>query len=143
MGPHSSANPWELPLAFDRSVASRWCSGQSVRSGMFLEVDFPQPVDADEVELVASALQGSVALEIQIGRANQWTVLPSREQSSQMPASPLYRRMVTREMLANGVNWLVLRREDYGAADVLDHPQAWGVTHVAAADGFHLLRIEP
>jgi hypothetical protein len=51
--------------------------------------------------------------------------------------------MVMREIHANGVGWLVLRNEDYGASDVLDHPEVWGVTHVAAVDGYHLLRIDP
>lgn len=139
----SSANPWELPLAFDNSAASRWSAGRAVEPGLFVEVELPEPAHLDQVELLVGPSQADVPVEVRVEQDGRWIVPPAREVAGRIEASPLYRRMVMREIHANGVGWLVLRNEDYGAVDVLDHPEVWGVTHVAAVDGYHLLRIEP
>ncbi len=47
-------NPWEVQLAFDNSLATRWRSEEVASPGMYLDVDFGREESVDEVRLVAS-----------------------------------------------------------------------------------------
>ncbi|QOY89186.1 ArnT family glycosyltransferase [Paludibaculum fermentans] len=139
----AAANRWELPLAFDNSAASRWRSGRNLEPGLYVEVEFPEAVNLDGVELTAGAAQKNHPLEVWVEQAGHWQKVYTQEESRVVPLPLQYRRVVMREIRASGVDWLLLREEDYGGSEVLNHPEAWGVTHVTALDGYHLLRIDP
>ncbi|HTS50542.1 MAG TPA: glycosyltransferase family 39 protein, partial [Bryobacteraceae bacterium] len=46
---HASPNPWDVQLAFDNSLLTRWASRQPSSPGMYIEVDFGEAKSIDQV----------------------------------------------------------------------------------------------
>jgi hypothetical protein len=73
----SSKMQWEIPLALDRSVVSRWSSGQAGVRGDYLQVEYTEPVNADAIHVLAPASTPvSAAVKIDLCTAGVWKPLP-------------------------------------------------------------------
>src|SRR5262249_25432800 len=57
--------PWRIQDAFDNSLVTFWMSGDSLRPGMYVQVDFGGSEQADAVEIDTSPNQWQVRLQLE------------------------------------------------------------------------------
>ena len=75
-------NPWEVQLAFDASLATRWRTWETVKPGDYLDVDFGREEAVDEIRLDTSA--DCLALKLQaeaLDPGGQWVPLAKDPES--------------------------------------------------------------
>ncbi len=137
-------NPWEVQLAFDNSSATRWRTWEAARPGMYLDVDFGQSQTIDEVQIDTSYDSNNLKVEVEaMNEAGNWVRIARDPSIRFIEASPQIRRMETAEMQARGVHYLLMHKEDYGANDMDDNPEGWGLAEVAAGYGVKLYKVIP
>jgi hypothetical protein len=137
-------NPWGVQRAFDNSEATRWRSWETLHPGMNIEVDFgrEQPVDQARVEL--SDLDWKVRMRVETMDANGlWTPLPGHEDLRQKQIEGSVRRAAAFELHAGGVDYLLLKDTDFGAKDIAENPNRWGMTRLVYASGASVYRVNP
>src|SRR5262249_24101469 len=57
--------PWRIQEAFDNTLVTSWISGDSLRPGMYVQVDFGGSEQADAVEIDTSPNQWQVRLRLE------------------------------------------------------------------------------
>ncbi|MBK9171181.1 MAG: glycosyltransferase family 39 protein [Bryobacterales bacterium] len=136
-------NPWDIGLAFDNSPTTRWRSWQPLFAGMFVEADFGASTTLDTVSLEFAPSQYAVRLILEgQGEDGRWRTL-AREPEQWRTAEPLgLRRAATREIRARGVRYLLMYPFDYGADDIREKPELWGVTPLAEERDAILYRLD-
>ncbi len=121
-------NPWEVQMAFDNSLATRWRSGEVAAPGMYLEADFGREEPVDEVRVVTSPDSGPVRLELEApDPAGRWEKIADHPRQVALAVPPNIRRMATYEMHARGVHYLLIQDTDFGSDDFAGDPEAWGL----------------
>ena len=132
-------NPWEVQLAFDNSLATRWQSGETAAPGMYLDVDFGREESVDEVRLITSADSEQTRLQLEsINPAGGWEKIADNPMTVHVPVPQGIRRMATYEMHARGVHYLMLYDTNYGAEDFAEDPEAWGLKLIGRGYGARL-----
>lgn len=135
-------NPWEAPLAFDGSLATRWRTWQEAAAGMYLEADFPRPEAIDQATLESAEWDSQPRLRLDGLAETGWVALSDRPRESVVAAPPDLRRLGTAEIKRRGVDYVLLREHDFMAADVASNPAAWGLLLAAQYQDWRLYRIE-
>jgi hypothetical protein len=74
----STVNRWELPLAFDANLVTRWSSWQAAERGMFVQVDMDRPIEADSVRILTPLATRTIRVEVQICRSGKWQRVAAR-----------------------------------------------------------------
>ena len=135
-------NPWEVQLAFDNSPVTRWRSWQPASPGMFVEVDFSRPEEASSVVVESSydAVNTKIALE-GAGRDGQWRTVADHPVVTARPITTSLRMAAIAELKARGIQYVLIKPGDYGAADFFRYPAAWGLIPAGEQDGTQLFRI--
>jgi len=137
----ASPMPWDVQLAFDNSSATRWRSWETAAPGMYLEVDFGQTQAVDEIRIETSSDSVSVRMQPEVmNAAGAWEKLPAQLQSVDVAPNRNSRRMATNEMHRLGVHYILLFDTDFGAVDVRDDPEAWGLKQVSVVSGARLYK---
>lgn len=136
-------NPWDVQLAFDNSPVTRWRSWQSLFSGMFLDVDFGGVRTAGSVLVECSHDQSKIKLKLE-GRdaGGAWRPLAAAPEESDAPPLLGLRRAATRELKWNGIDYLLIFQNDFGAEDFRSNAPLWGITEVREHRGARLYRID-
>jgi hypothetical protein len=138
-------NPWDVRLAFDNSPVTRWRSWEVASPGMYIDVDFGREETLDQARIETSTDIVRARFELDaVNAAGQWEKIadePGWKGVEVYNYSP--RRMATRELLARGVNYLLISATDFGADDLRDDPEYWGVEEVASTPQARLYRIIP
>ena len=133
--------PWDVQRAFDNSGATRWRSWETASPGMYLDVDFGREETVDEIRVETSADSVSVRMQPEVmNAAGTWEPLPAQLQSIDVAPNPNSRRMATSEMHRLGLNYILLFDTDFGAEDVRQDPEAWGLTEIASVPGSRLYK---
>ncbi|MEO5925939.1 MAG: hypothetical protein ABIR70_19120 [Bryobacteraceae bacterium] len=132
--------PWDVQMAFDNSGATRWRSWETPAPGMFLEVDFGRDEVVDEIRVETSSDSVSVRLQPEVIIEGAWQPLAAKLESKDVGPNLNARRMATYELHLRGIHYLLLFDSDFGAQDVRDDPEAWGLKQVAKADGARLYK---
>jgi hypothetical protein len=133
-------NPWEVQLAFDNSLATRWRSGEVAFPGMYLDADFGAEQMVDEVRLITSS-EARIRLQLEsMNPANVWETVSDkpRLEAAAVPAG--IRLMATSEMRARGIRNLLIYDANYGADDFAKDPEAWGLKLIARGEDTRLYR---
>jgi hypothetical protein len=129
----ASHNRWELPSAFDNNPATRWNSGQPLRPGMWLELDFGSEEKIDSVEVDCGADQTETRMRLEFENApGQWEGLGGEPVTQRSDVPPGLRSAAIATLKLNRVNWLLVNDHDAIADDINPHPESWGVRRVAA-----------
>jgi hypothetical protein len=138
-------NPWEVQLAFDGSLATRWRTWETVKPGDYLDVDFGRDEAVDEVRLDTSFDCQDVRLQVEmLDASGKWAVLAKNPQVSVAKHDDYSLRLAaTYEMKARGLHYLSIGDDFPGANDFADDPEAWGLTAVAAGYGIRLYKVTP
>jgi hypothetical protein len=137
-------NPWEVQMAFDNSLATRWRSGEVAAPGMYLDVDFGREEAVDEVRLITSSdfIRVRLQLESMSPSANTsantsvntsanpegaWEKIADNPKQVSLAVPQNIRRMATYEMHARGVHYLLIYDSNFGAEDFAEDPEVWGL----------------
>ncbi len=133
--------PWDVQLAFDNSAATRWRSWETAAPGMYLDVDFGAEQSVDEIRIETSSDSVTVRMQPEVmNAAGAWEKLPAQLQSVDVAPNRNSRRMATNEMHRLGVHYILLFDTDFGAVDVRDDPEAWGLKQVSVVNGARLYK---
>jgi hypothetical protein len=136
-------NPWDVQLAFDNSLATRWRSWETVRPGMYLDVDFGRAETVDEVH-IERANDNKTRVEVEaFEEAGTWTKVAENPESVPMEPPASLRRDATRELLARGIRYMLVDDGNYAASDIRDDPEFWGLSQIASGSGIRIYRVEP
>jgi len=138
---HSWPNSWELHLAFDDNPATRWRSWQSVRAGMYVEVDFDRP------QLLSAAVVTSssdLALDFYGREQDGWQLLACRPTITPKPLGDV-RMAATRAIRAAGFRYILAADGPEGngilGAAMARDPADWGLEKVGDVGPVLLFRI--
>ena len=137
-------NPWEIQFAFDNSPATRWRTWEPAAAGMFIQVDFPSPLAVDEIHIETSPDVTSLKIRTGVaGSSGDFQKVGDDYESSRVPVKANIRRAATWEMHLRGVNYFLIGDGDWGAEDVRDDPEGWGLRQIAAGYGARLYQVLP
>lgn len=142
-GLRAKPNPWDVQLAFDNSLVTRWKSRQTLFPGMFVEIDFGADVSADTVVLQSSRDQYQARLKLEgMDASGEWKLLSEKPEVRAAPPLLGLRRAATAELKARGVEYMLYYDHDFGAEDLRRNRHMYGVTLVAEAGEAKLYRID-
>jgi hypothetical protein len=134
-------NPWQVQLAFDDSLVTRWRSFQAAEPGMYIDVDFGIPRMIDEVK-VQRAEDGGHERVDGLDVSGRWTILSDKPIDSAAGIAVNLRRAATDEVKRRGYRYLWLDNNDYGADDYFRNSAIWGLTLLGERAGGRLYRID-
>lgn len=136
-------DPWEVQLAFDNSLATRWRSWEAIRPGDYLDVDFGSEETVDEIRLETSSDYFVRDLEVQAMDGNgQWTALAKDPKTDAVDRSHYSMRLAaTYELKARGIHYLLIGDDYVGSDDLADDPAAWGLELAGAGYGIRIYRV--
>src|SRR5262249_3853144 len=139
-------NRWEGPLAFDNNLATRWRTWQTVRAGMYFEVDMENPQRLTGAVLVTHTPVFRVPLEVygQDARGG-WHLLSNSAQA--IPRAPQDLRLeAARALRKSGFRYLLAATGSEGNAPVANlivgHEMEWGLERAGFAGSFYLFRVK-
>lgn len=137
-------NPWEIQAAFDNSPATRWRSWEEAFPGMYVDVDFGTPCPVDEIRIETSPDFANIKIRADVtdGAGNSAS-LGDGFVRSEVEVKANIRRAATWEMHLRGVNYLLMNDTDFGADDMRDDPEAWGLKEIARGYGARLYEVMP
>jgi hypothetical protein len=133
---------WGIQNAFDNSPITFWISGDRLRPGMYVQVDFGREENADalDIETTPDQWQARLMLEGQAASGG-WKPIASVPQQTE-EARPLgLRRAVASELKRRGIDYLLLFDDNTGADDVRRNAEQWGVRLVGTAKGARLYQL--
>jgi hypothetical protein len=124
----STANPWDLPYAFDNEPVTRWGARATLVRGMQIEVDFGHPEKLDRVELDCSHDQWAIRLKLEGKDASgNWRLLRAEPEKTDRPLAGNLRRPAMEQFKRHGITHLLLQKDNYVQADFEKHAGEWGV----------------
>jgi hypothetical protein len=137
-------NPWEVQLAFDNSLATRWRSDEVAGPGMYLDVDFGREEGVDEVRLVVSGDAELTRLQLEaMNSPAAWEKIAEHPALMDKDVPKEIRRMATHEMYARGINYFLIADTNNGSEDFAKDPESWGLKLIGQAGGDRLYRTIP
>jgi 4-amino-4-deoxy-L-arabinose transferase-like glycosyltransferase len=133
---------WGIQNAFDNSPVTFWLSGDRLRPGMYVQVEFGREEDSDALDIETTPDQWQTRLMLEGQAASgEWNSLASAPELTE-EARPLgLRRAVARELKRRGIDYLLLFDEDNGADDLRRNTEQWGVRLVGTAKGARLYQL--
>jgi hypothetical protein len=137
----SKPNPWEIQLAFDGNIATRWRSWDTVSPGQFIEVSFGKKRALTRVRVEMSPDLVSPDVRIEGWKSGHWEELINGHAQSEITPPHWIRLALMKEVKARGVDYLLIADSDYGSDDFREDPEAWGLELVSAKDAMRLYRI--
>jgi hypothetical protein len=141
---NANPNRWDVPLAFDGNLITRWRSWEEAAPGMFLESDFGKPKLLDEVRLLVSSDALSNHLRLRgAGTDGVWRDLPAPRSAVPLLLQNNPRAEATHELAARGIHYLLVTPTTFGANDFDENAAAWGMRMIAESPGAHLYRLDP
>ncbi|MBM3746290.1 MAG: glycosyltransferase family 39 protein [Acidobacteria bacterium] len=136
-------NPWDVPLAFDNTLVTRWRSWQSMFPGMYLELSFGAPQVVDAVKLECTPDQGPVRLQVEAETApGVWKTLATQAVITERRRPDRLRRAAVEEVKARGVDYLLLYESDIVAEEFWKQRRRWGIAELAHVRGARLYRLD-
>ncbi|MCC7176033.1 MAG: glycosyltransferase family 39 protein [Bryobacterales bacterium] len=135
-------NPWDVEMAFDGNLATRWRSWWTLFPGMFLEVDFGRSEILDGVRLDCALGQYDMRMRLE-GRTplGEWKTLDADPRQIVAEDPPGLRRRAVAAILGRRVQWVMLNDSDFGSEDLLKKTAEWGIKPVADRNGARLYRL--
>uniref|UniRef100_Q01PU4 Uncharacterized protein n=1 Tax=Solibacter usitatus (strain Ellin6076) TaxID=234267 RepID=Q01PU4_SOLUE len=138
-------NRWEAPLAFDGNLATRWRTWETVRAGMYLDIELGNPQRLSSAVLVTHTPVFRVPLEV-YGQdvKGRWHLLTRDPQAIPRPPQDL-RLEAARALRASGFRYLLAPTGSGGNAAIgnvlVGHEAEWGLERVGDAGRFYLFHV--
>jgi len=138
----ASPNPWGVQMAFDNSEATRWKSWETLRPGMWMAVDFGREEAVDQVQVELSGDEADARMRLETtDAAGRWIPLAARSEERRVRYSGSIRRAATYEAHMQGIDYILVKDDDWGAKDYADSPESWGMTLLEHAFGASLYKV--
>ncbi len=138
-------NVWELPLAFDGNMATRWHSWEPLRAGMYVEADFDRELELSSAVMTSPTAYYPVTFEFYGREQDGWRLLTSQASVTQRPLGDL-KTAATRAVRAAGFQYILTDDNINGngllGATVLGHEREWGLEKTAQVGSLLLFRIK-
>lgn len=135
-------NPWQVQLAFDNCPVTRWMAAESLKPGMFVEVELDKPVELIGIRVESTPNQpyGTVRLEADVN--GKWTLLSDKAVLMNGPPPGGIRRLAAEDLKRNGITHINVNNDEYFATDMARDPEAWGVSKIGETDHSKLYKID-
>jgi hypothetical protein len=133
---------WGIQNAFDNSPVTFWISGDRLRPGMYVQVEFgrEENVNAVDIETTPDQWQARMILEGQAARGEWKTIASAPEQTEE--SRPLgLRRAVASELKRRGIDYLLILDQNAGADELRRNREPWEVRLVGTAKGARLYQL--
>lgn len=140
----SKPNPWDVQLAFDGNPVTMWESWEHVRSGMYLEARFNEPLPVDCVQVDSPPDQAPVKMIVK-GQLPEGEVatLATTDIVESIASPPDFRKKVTAALREMGYTHVVLSSKQACCyQEVHSDPAGWGMTLVAERAGYALFALQ-
>jgi hypothetical protein len=139
-------NPWEVPVAFDDNLASRWRTWEPMRPGMFVEVRFDHPERLTAAALASHSPIYNVPVEFYgLGSNGAWKLLSAHPERVLRPKEDL-RRPAMRYLKSCGIDYILAPVSTAGVWQLgkilVEQHREWGLEDVGQRGPVHLLRIQ-
>jgi hypothetical protein len=139
-------NPWEAPLAFDGTLATRWRTWEPARAGMFLEIDLDHPQRLTSAVLQSHAPVYGVPLEFHgQGMDGKWRLLSDAPVAIRRPPDDLHLG-ATRALRRAGYRYLLAPTGTGGNAPIgnvlAGHAPEWGMERAAEGGPYVLFHVK-
>jgi hypothetical protein len=139
-------NPWETPLAFDGNVSTRWRTWETVRAGMYLDVEFGNPQRLTAIVLVTHTPAFGVPLEIHgLDLQGRWQLLSDTPRAIPRPPQDI-RLEASRALKRAGFRYLLVPTGERGNAPIgnvmVGREAEWGMERAGEAGRFYLMRVK-
>jgi hypothetical protein len=133
-------NPWDIGLAFDGVVGTRWQSWEAIRPGMWIGIRFDAPQSMDRVEVVSLDSQWDSRMDLRIlTDAGGWLAASG---AWQMNPPVDARKDATRELKREGIHFVVARKNTHNSQVLTTDPTVWGLRELASSNDATLYRID-
>jgi hypothetical protein len=140
----ANPNPWDAALAFDNNAVTRWRSWDRAKPGMYIEVDFGEPLVIDEVRLVTVLDAAETQVDLRgMDARGEWCPLTVRRSTSSHRAGDNLRQASVLALAARGIHYLLVTPGAFGANDFNDNSGAWGIKLLGESGGRRLYAFEP
>jgi hypothetical protein len=139
-------NRWEVPLAFDGNLATRWRTWETVRAGMYLDLELGNPQRLTGAILVTHTPAYRVPLEVHgLDVQGRWHLLSNTPEA--VPRAPQDIRLeAARAVKRAGFRYLLVPTGKGGNAPIgnilVGHEVEWGMERAGEAGRFYLLRVK-
>lgn len=129
-----SSFPWDLGLAFDRNPVTRWRTWEPIHPGMFVNVEFGEPLMLDRIELHSSHDQWKADVSLEGIRTHL-------EKLDEEPPADL-RRVATATVKGRGIDYLLIGKDDWLTNEIHGDPARWGLKQVSGRQDDWLFQIQ-
>lgn len=137
----ASRNRWFTGYAIDGNAVTRWSNGCSMRPGEWIEIDFPEPVEAEEIVVAGTRDQWSARMRVSsVGPGGSEEFRQTGMEAASAPAE--LRSLAARALRSEGIGWLLIHKDDHGAEEFRNHAEEWGLEPVPMSADVTLYRVE-
>ena len=139
-------NRWEVPLAFDDNLATRWRTWETVRAGMYFDLELGNPQRLTAAILVTHTPAYRVPLEIYgLDMQGRWHLLSNTPEAIPRPPKDL-RLEAGRAVRGAGFRYVLVPTGKGGNAPIgnimVGNEGEWGMERAGDAGRFYLLRVK-
>src|ERR1051326_3800577 len=127
-------NPWDVQLAFDNSLLTRWASRERPRPGMFIDVDFGKSETIDQVTVDCTPDQAETRMVLD--------GIPAKIDLTRAVMLERLRRAAIEELKRHEIQWLIVNDLGPGARDFRLRQSQWGIQMVGTAGRWRLYHLE-
>jgi len=126
---HAKPFPWDADLMLDGNLATKWSAWQSMKPGMYVEVDFGADEVITSVRLRVPPDQGVMRWRLDAELPpGSWTVLSSDGEFSKWADRLDLRKASLDAFKQNGIRYIEVDSNDYAAADLRNNASTWGIS---------------
>ncbi len=140
----ASAQPWELPWAFDDNLATRWRTWGPMRPGTYVQIDFDRPQVLTAAVVVSHTPVYEVPVEFEGLTPGGWRLLSAAPQPLVRERRDL-RLQAAWAVKRAGFGYILAPADESGNGPLgkmmSADPLGWGLQPVAGAGSYWLFRI--
>ncbi len=138
----ASASPWDVQLAFDNSLLTRWASRENPLPRMYIEVDFGESKPVDRITADCTPDQ-TVEMAVQVENApGSWQNVTAQSDVVDISMPPRLRRAAIENLERQNVHALAIHDLDPGARDLLMRQAQWGIELIGESERYRLYRLK-
>jgi len=125
-------NPWDVTMAFDNSEATRWRTWETASPGNYIGVDFGRAETVDELRLETSPDDWDVKFRVEaLDAQGRWAPVDAQLEERRMTYDGSLKKAATYELHERGVDYLIIRDNDWGGPVFSADPESWGLQVIA------------
>ena len=110
---------------------------------MYIQVDFGRSQTLDEVDVDTSADYPKIRLQVVAANGDgSWVTIGSNPEIRTITVPSEIRRWATRDIHNHGLDYILMRDSDWGAEDMREDPESWGLLEIAKGFGARIYKIK-